>query len=124
MMSEREREVHGTPTPPEPPDGGGEGPPKNRISFKDKLMGAIEPLPRKEKVDLISQKLFTVKLDGGDRLRPKCYIDDKVLEELRLPWKDALIMKLLGKTLGYFTMAWSTMMKVFSGLSHSLLANR
>lgn len=67
-------------------------------------MGVHEPLPRRERVDLIGQNLFTVKLDGGDRLRPKCYINDKVLEDLLMPWKEAVIVKLLGKSLGYLTM--------------------
>lgn len=103
-MAARVSDARGTQTPPEPPDGRGEGLSKKSVSFRDKLMGVEESLPRREKVDLIGQKLFTVKLDGGDRLRPKCYINDKVLEELRLPWKEAVIVKLLGKSLGYFTM--------------------
>lgn len=37
-------------------------------------------------------------------MRPKCYIEEKVLEELWQPWKDAIFVKLLGKQVGFFTM--------------------
>lgn len=65
-----------------PPDGGG-GSQGRRISFRDKLLGCDEPLPKREVVDLIEKELFSIVLEKDDRLRPKCFIDDKLLEELR-----------------------------------------
>ena len=32
---------------------------------------------------------------------PMVHVDDKVFEELCEPWKDALVVKLLGKNIGY-----------------------
>lgn len=49
-----------------------------------------------ERTDLIAKKLFTIKHDDGDRLCPKCYINDEILQDLRKPWQDAVIVKLLG----------------------------
>lgn len=81
-------------------DGVGSG--QQQITFKDKLLGMEEPLPRREQVDLIGKKLFHIK--HGDRLKPKCYIEDNLLKEFRMPWKDAIFIKLLGKNIGFLTM--------------------
>jgi hypothetical protein len=63
--------------PPKPPDGIGATTQQNRkFSFRDKLLGAKEPLPRKAAMDLMSMKLFHIELEEGDRLRPKCYIEE------------------------------------------------
>lgn len=48
-------------------------------------------------MDLIEKKFFWIVHAKGDRLLPKCFINDSVLEDLRAPWKDAAIVKLLGK---------------------------
>jgi len=48
--------------------------------------------------------LFRIDLEECDRLRPKCYLDDKVISELCKPCGDAIIIKLLGKLIGYVTM--------------------
>lgn len=32
---------------------------------------------------------------------PMIHVDDKVFEELCEPWRDALVIKLLGKSVGY-----------------------
>lgn len=55
-------------------------------------------------MDLIEKGLFHIKHAKGDRLWPKCYIKDCVLEDLRRPWKDAIIVKLLGKSVGFLAM--------------------
>lgn len=55
-------------------------------------------------MDLIRRKLFKVELEDGDRLKPKCYLDETVIEDLRKPWRDALIVQLLGKSIGFFAM--------------------
>lgn len=55
-------------------------------------------------MDLIGKKLFHIKHEKGDRLKPKCYIEDSLLKEFRMPWKDAIFIKLLGKNIGFLTM--------------------
>lgn len=56
------------------------------------------------KIDIIAQELMKVSLDGNNRLCPKITLDDKVFDQLCEPWRDALVVKLLGKTLGYKVM--------------------
>jgi hypothetical protein len=96
--------THGqpTPAPSRPPDHVDQH--KKTPSFRDKLLGSQEPLPRRETVDLISKKLFRIEFEDGDRRRPKCYADDSVLKDLWLPWQHAIIVKLLGKNLGFLAM--------------------
>lgn len=53
------------------------------------------------KIDLISQKLMTIDLEQGNRLLPKVTLDDKIFNELCEPWWDSLVVKLLGKSVGY-----------------------
>ncbi|GAU32943.1 hypothetical protein TSUD_153600 [Trifolium subterraneum] len=77
---------------------------KQKCSFRDKLLGNQAPVPRRETIDLIGQKLFRIEFENGDRRRPRCYADDSVLKDLWLPWQHAIIVKLLGKTLGFLTM--------------------
>ncbi|MCH91040.1 hypothetical protein A2U01_0011964, partial [Trifolium medium] len=77
---------------------------KQKCSFRDKLLGNQAPIPRRETIDLIGQKLFRIEFENGDRRRPRCYTDDSVLKDLWLPWQHAVIVKLLGKTLGFVTM--------------------
>lgn len=87
--------------PPKPPDDGG-GTQPVKTSFRDKLLGSEEFLKR-PRVDLIAEQLFTIDYEGGDRLKPKCFIKEEYLKELRVPWQEAVIIKLLGKTIGYLT---------------------
>ena len=51
------------------------------------------------------EKLYRVEYEKGDPLAPMIHVDDKVFEELCKPWKDAwkdaLVVKLLGKNIGY-----------------------
>lgn len=44
-------------------------------------MGAQEPLPRRERIDLIKNNLFSIKFKNNDRLRPQCFIEDSVSSE-------------------------------------------
>lgn len=60
--------------------------------------------PVREKVDLIQQKLVRIELEGGNRLLPKVFFDDKLFHDLCLPWNDALIVKLLSKNVGFLVM--------------------
>ncbi|KAK2412313.1 zinc ion binding / nucleic acid binding protein [Trifolium repens] len=96
--------AHGqpSPAPSRPPESADHN--KKKLSFRDKLLGNQEPIPKRDTVDLISKKLFRIEYEDGDRRRPKCYADDSVLKDLWLPWQHAVIVKLLGKNLGFFAM--------------------
>ncbi|RDX60751.1 hypothetical protein CR513_61082, partial [Mucuna pruriens] len=39
-------------------------------------------------MDLIANNLFKIELEKGDGLEPRCFIDENILQELWLPWKD------------------------------------
>ncbi|GAU49878.1 hypothetical protein TSUD_408170 [Trifolium subterraneum] len=96
--------------PPEPPDGRrhsdnhakGKGV-KEMISFRDKVIGNQISIER-EKMDLLATNKAKVELVQGNRLMPMLHVENSVIAELSLPWKDALVVKLLGKSLGYNTM--------------------
>lgn len=103
LLSEPLSEQHRVPTPPKPPDGGGSQQ-ANKFSFKDKLLGREEPIKKRDLGDLIEKQLFTIKYEKGDRLKPRCYINEELLQELREPWQKEVIVKLLGKSIGFLTM--------------------
>lgn len=71
-----------------------------QVSFRDKVLGKHAP-PLREKVDLIAAKLVHVEHINGNRLMPMLRVDKKMKEELSIPWKDARVVKLLGKNLGF-----------------------
>lgn len=50
---------------------------------------------------MVAQKLAHFELVNGNRLTPMVHVDTKVLEELSRPWQEALVVKLLGKNLGF-----------------------
>ena len=52
----------------------------------------------------IGRKLFQIELEDEDWLKQRCYVKDSVLEDLWKPWKDAVIIKLLGRFLSFFVM--------------------
>ena len=54
--------------------------------------------------DLLAEKLAYVEYVGGNKFAPMIHLDERVVEELRAPWKEALIIKLLGKNVGYKAM--------------------
>jgi hypothetical protein len=78
-------------------------PEKNHVSFRDKLIGRSQTAPNiREKVDLIAQKLVRIEHEDGNRLLPKVYLDENVFKDIMCStWNDAIMVKLLGKTLGY-----------------------
>lgn len=97
--------------PPDPPDKSGDkgmldARDKNGskqpmlISFRDKVLGS-QPTVIKERVDLVAKKLAQVEHIKGNRLLPMLHVQDSVMEELSLPYKGCLIVKLLGKSIGY-----------------------
>lgn len=63
-------------------------------------MGKLAVLYR-EKIDLVAQKLAIIELVNGNRLTPMVNIEPKILEKLSKPWQEALVVKLLGKNLGF-----------------------
>jgi hypothetical protein len=76
----------------------------SKVSFRDKLLGSSEPLPTRMKEDLIASKQVRIEYESGNRLFPKVYLDNNVFQGMCTPWKDALVVTLLGKKLGYHTM--------------------
>lgn len=59
-------------------------------------MGASAPIPRKERKGLLQEKLFSIVLEGGDRLKPKCFLDEGCLKEL---WSSNLWESMLALSL-------------------------
>ena len=91
--------------PPKSPDDGKHGSSKEdsaklKVSFQDKVLG--DGTSRSTvKRDWFAEKLFRVEYKNGDPLAPMIHVDDKVFQELCEPWRDALVIKLLGKSIGY-----------------------
>lgn len=77
-------------------------PPK--VSFRDMVFGDRRVPPPMSTTDLIAQKLMSVSLEDGGRLNPKIKLDPKVFNDLYEPWREILIITLLGKTIGYKVM--------------------
>ncbi|MCH86896.1 hypothetical protein A2U01_0007757, partial [Trifolium medium] len=90
---------HSSKKPPDPQKSSSPKP-----SFRDKLLGPSQNIPSREKEDMIAKKLVRIELEDGNRLLPKVHIEPKVFQDLCTPWKDAIVVKLLGKTLGYNAM--------------------
>jgi hypothetical protein len=87
--------------PRKPPDIGRKDQRNQKMSFRDILTEGQEANKPKEKVDLIANGLMKVTLEDGNRLLPKITMDDKLFNDLCSPWKEALVVKLLGKKVGY-----------------------
>jgi hypothetical protein len=81
--------------PQKPPDGEASKPKKT--SFRDILTEGQGTTQAKERVDLIEKGLMKVTLEDGNRLLPKVTMDEKLFQDLCSPWKEALVVKLLGK---------------------------
>jgi hypothetical protein len=77
---------------------------QKKISFKDMVMGNKKPIATRQKVDLFKDKLATIEYQDGNPLAPMVHIEDKVFEGLFAQWQDALVVKLLGKNIGYHLM--------------------
>jgi len=99
FSAQSDHNLQATKKPPDP-----QKPSSPKISFRDKLLGpSQEPIIR-EKEDMIEKKLVRIEHENGNRLLPKVYLEPSVFQELCTPWKDAIVVKLLGKNLGYHTM--------------------
>lgn len=47
---------------------------------------------------------MTIDLENKNRLLPKVTLNEKVFNELCEPWRDSLVIMLLGKSIGYRVM--------------------
>jgi len=70
------------------------------------------PMPRREKNDMISQKLFTIEFEEGNKLGPCCFLDDRVMQTLRAPWVEFVIVKLLVSHEGATEMGVETIRRI------------
>jgi len=75
-----------------------------KVSFKDMVTGdkvsVSSPMMKK---DLIKEKLARIEYADNNPCLPMVHFDESVWEGLSEPWKDALVIKLLGKSVGYNT---------------------
>ncbi|KAL9393332.1 hypothetical protein Peur_012617 [Populus x canadensis] len=51
---------------------------------------------------LLEWNLVRIEYDNGNRLLPRIRIDDGLFNDLCYPWHDSLIIKLLGRNIGYY----------------------
>ncbi|XP_057436904.1 uncharacterized protein LOC130729242 [Lotus japonicus] len=84
-----------------PPEGGS---PPQRMSFKEKLMGGKDKQPNKERIDLFDAGKMRVEYVDDNPTLPRIRVDKSIIESMCAPWKEALVVCLLGKRLGYRTM--------------------
>lgn len=66
-------------------------------------MGIEEPYSRMEKTDFIVKNHFKIVLEDGD-MKPLCFQDEETVEGMRKSLHQAVIVKLLGKTIGHYGM--------------------
>lgn len=71
------------------------------ILFRDKVIGRKPPPPVRPRVNLPQNNLARLEFENGNRARPIVHLDKKLLQELYVPWQDAFVIKLLGKSIGY-----------------------
>ncbi|KAJ6932392.1 hypothetical protein NC651_007972 [Populus alba x Populus x berolinensis] len=64
----------------------------------------IEVPPACDRADLLERNLVQIEFENGNRLLPKVFIKDDIFNDLCLSWKDLLVMKLLGKEIGFYQM--------------------
>ena len=74
-----------------------------KVSFRDKVMGGAAMSFRLDD-DLVGKKLGVLEWQNGDRLNPKVVFSEQAIQVLSLPWKDALVVRLLGKHISYTAM--------------------
>jgi hypothetical protein len=76
-----------------------------KVSFRDMVTGDIAKIssPRIKK-DLIKDNLARIEYANNNPCLPMVHFEDSVWEGLSEPWKDALVIKLLDKSVGYNTM--------------------
>lgn len=86
-------------------DGGGGGDDSTKIlSFKDMCLTGKVPQITRLTMDLIEQKLAKIEFEDGNPLKPTVIIDDSMFEGLYALWQEALVIKLIGKSIGFHDM--------------------
>ncbi|WJX69247.1 hypothetical protein P8452_53520 [Trifolium repens] len=68
------------------------------------VMGDKTPSAPREKKDLFKENLAKIIFEDDNPQKPMVHIDESVFVGLSEPWKDALVVKLLGKSIGFNTM--------------------
>lgn len=53
---------------------------------------------------MVANKAVNIEVVNGNRLLPMLHVEGKLKEQLSQSWKDALVVKRLGKQLGYNVM--------------------
>ncbi|KAL6555033.1 hypothetical protein OROGR_006291 [Orobanche gracilis] len=87
--------------------GNGQKPPDDnatRQSFRDKLLGTNSATPPKQRVNFWKEKKMTLEFVQGNEMLPRIRVDKGLTEAMCAPWKEALVVSLLGKKLGFRTM--------------------
>jgi hypothetical protein len=77
-------------------------PPK--LTFKDMVMGNHTSISQHTTTDLLKDKLARIFLQDGNHLKLVVHVSDEIFNEMCAPWKDTLVIKLLGKNLGFVTL--------------------
>ncbi|XP_057418210.1 uncharacterized protein LOC130712391 [Lotus japonicus] len=70
------------------------------------VLGRVKerPVLVRDRVDLIAHKLARVEFEEGNKHLPRVFVADSVIKNLSNPWREALVIKVLGKNLGYTLM--------------------
>lgn len=91
--------------PEKPPEGGGESHAR-QPTFREMVLGRVDEAAglARERVDLIANKLVRVEFEEGKKHLPRVFVADSVIDNLSTAWKDSLVVKVLGKNLGYSLM--------------------
>ncbi|XP_045792034.1 uncharacterized protein LOC123886793 [Trifolium pratense] len=84
-----------------PPDMANTKQEKTKVSFRDMLTEGTQKVHVKEKVNLVETGLVTITYEGGNKLLPKVSLNESYFNDLCHPWKEALVIKVLGKRVGY-----------------------
>lgn len=102
LNGEKSNQVSGESGIPEkPPDGEG-GEVVQILSYKDRVLGKVSVL--KEPTSLLHEGVMILEYEGGNWMLLKFITKQAKFEQLYMPWKNCLIMKLLGKNVGFLTM--------------------
>lgn len=72
-------------------------PPDRRTSFRDIVLEDSSPLAAPVPVDTPFSELGVISYLDDEKRIPRITCKKEVLEKLCLPWKDAILVKLLGK---------------------------
>ena len=84
--------------------GGGQGSGSRPCSFHDKVLGGKGGSFEHLEGDLLQQKLAKIVFEEGNVQRPMVCFEERVIDVISPPWKEALVIKLLGKHISYTAM--------------------